>query len=71
MHQSGLQISITNCLNSEPSPFDSSGTFILNGKITEGVCAEIPKQINDNIIQSGRLKVKQVRVKPSPPPEIP
>lgn len=64
-------INITNCLNSEPSPFDSSGTFILNGKITEGVCAEIPKQINDNIIQSGRLKVKQVRVKPSPPPEIP
>lgn len=56
-------ININNCINSQPSPFDSSGTFVLNGKITEGVCAEIPKRINDNIIQSGRLKVKQVKVK--------
>jgi hypothetical protein len=56
-------INIKNCLTSEPSPFDSSGTFVLNGKITEGVCAEIPRRINDNIIQSGRLKVKQVKVK--------
>jgi len=56
-------INIDNCLNSQPSPFDSTGAFVLNGKITEGVCAEIPKRINENIIQSGRLKVKQVKVK--------
>jgi len=59
-------INITSCINSQPSPFDSTGTFVLNGKITEGVCAEIPKKINDNIIKSGRLKVKQVKVKPPP-----
>ncbi len=59
-------ININNCINSQPSPFDSSGTFVLNGKITEGVCAEIPRRINDNIIQSGRLKVKQVKIKKTP-----
>lgn len=59
-------INIGNCINSQPSPFDSTGTFVLNGKISEGVCAEIPRKINDNIIKSGRLKVKQVKLKPPP-----
>ncbi|NLD93488.1 MAG: hypothetical protein GX639_12560 [Fibrobacter sp.] len=59
-------INIGNCISSQPSPFDSNGTFVLNGKITEGVCAEIPRKINENIIKSGRLKVKQVKIKKAP-----
>lgn len=56
-------INITGCINSQVTPFDTNGVFILNGKITEGSCAEIPRKINENIVNSGKLKIKQVKLK--------
>lgn len=56
-------VNIVDCINSQTSPFDSNGVFVLNGKINGGICAEIPKKINDNIVNSGKLKVKQVKLK--------
>jgi len=56
-------VNFMGCINSQTSPFDSNGVFVLNGKITDGICAEIPKKINENIVNSGKLKVKQVKLK--------
>jgi hypothetical protein len=56
-------INITGCINSQATPFDTNGVFILNGKISDGSCAEIPRKINENIVNSGKLKIKQVKLK--------
>ncbi len=56
-------VNIVDCINSQSSPFDSNGVFVLNGKINDGICAEIPKKINDNIVNSGKLKINQVKLK--------
>jgi len=56
-------ITIEDCIKSQTAPFDSNGIFVLNGKIDSGVCAEIPRKINENIVTSGKLKIKQVRLK--------
>ncbi|HEX2959337.1 MAG TPA: hypothetical protein VHO70_21060 [Chitinispirillaceae bacterium] len=56
-------INIEGCINSQASPFGSGGVFVLNGKIDEGICAEIPRKINDNIVKSGKLKINQVKLK--------
>jgi hypothetical protein len=56
-------INIEGCIKSQASPFDPNGIFVLNGKIDTGVCAEIPRRINDNIVNSGRLKIKQVKLR--------
>lgn len=56
-------ISIEDCINSQNSPFDSNGVFVLNGKINDGICAEIPRKINDNIVNSGKLRINQVKLK--------
>jgi hypothetical protein len=56
-------INIIGCVNSQAIPFDANGVLILNGKISGGSCAEIPRKINENIVNSGMLKVKQVKLK--------
>jgi hypothetical protein len=56
-------IAIDDCIGSQTSPFDSNGVFILNGKIDTGSCAEIPRRINANIVNSGTLKIKQVKLR--------
>ncbi len=56
-------VNIGDCINSQTSPFDSNGVFVLNGKISDGICAEIPKKIKDNIVSSGKLRIKQVKLK--------
>jgi hypothetical protein len=56
-------INTEGCINSQPTPFDANGVFILNGKIVDGVCAEIPRKINENIVGSGKLKIKHVKLK--------
>ncbi len=56
-------VNIVDCINSQSAPFDSNGVFVLNGKINSGICAEIPKKINENIVNSGKLKIKQVKLK--------
>lgn len=49
------------CIGSRSDPFDSTDTFILDGKITDTTCTMIPQKIKDNIVRSGKLKVKQVK----------
>lgn len=56
-------INIQDCIKSQTSPFDPNGVFVLNGKIETGACSEIPRKINNNIVNSGKLKIKQIKLK--------
>ena len=55
------------CIDSRTAPFDSANTFVLDGKITDTTCTMIPDKIKDNIVKSGKLKVKQVKAQPQVP----
>jgi|GEM_PF-2204580 len=55
-------ISTDACIVSQGAAFDTTGIFVLDGKVPAGACAEIPKKISENIIQSGKLKIKQIKV---------
>ena len=55
------------CIDSRSDPFDSTDTFVLDGKITDTTCTMIPDKIKDNIVRSGKLEVKQVKTEPPVP----
>lgn len=59
------------CISSRSVPFDATDTFFLDGKITDTTCTIIPETIKNNMVKSGKLKVKQVKVVPPAPLTLP
>lgn len=56
-------VNIESCLDSHSLTFDSTGTLVIDGKFPAGTPGDvISKKIKENIMQSGKLKVKQVKL---------
>lgn len=55
-------INTGDCINSLSPPLDSTGVFIIDESVS-GTCTEVSNKIGSNIVKSGKLEVKQTKLK--------